>query len=246
MSLLAEVSSGPVQTSYHGETHGPGSSRRTNWLRAGVLGANDGIISLAGLVVGVAGASASRGALVTAGLAGLVAGALSMGVGEYVSVSTQRDTERSQLLAEQKELDADPEGELDELIRLLERRGVHALHSRPVAEQLTAHDAFGAHARAELGIDPEALVNPWAAAAASIASFALGALLPLLAIVLPPAPLRLAVTVVAVLLALALTGWLSARLGGAPRRPAIARVVAGGGAAMLITYVVGRLVGATL
>ncbi|MER7763891.1 VIT family protein [Streptomyces sp. NPDC097619] len=214
-----------------------------NWLRAGVLGANDGIVSTAGLVVGVAGATTSRSALLAAGVAGLLAGSLSMAAGEYVSVSSQRDSERAALEAERQELAEDPEAELDELTRLLAARGLSEDVAREAAEQLTERDALRAHARLELGIEPDGLANPWHAAGASFLAFTLGALLPLLAILLPPPGLRVPVTVVAVLLALALCGTVSAALGGAPRGRAVLRNVAGGALAMAVTYAVGRWIG---
>lgn len=230
----------------HGEPHHEGGlASRLNWLRAGVLGANDGVVSTAGLVVGVAGATDSRSAILTAGLAGLLAGSLSMAAGEYVSVSTQRDSEQAALAMEREELATEPKAELAELTGLLEDRGLTRELAREVAEQLTERDALGAHARVELGINPDELTNPWHAAAASFAAFTAGALLPLLAIVLLPPPLRLSVTVVAVLIALALCGWESARLGGAPARPAVLRNMAGGAAAMAVTYAAGSLLGAT-
>jgi VIT1/CCC1 family predicted Fe2+/Mn2+ transporter len=166
-----------------------------------------------------------------------------MGVGEYVSVSTQRDTERSLLALERSELVDDPQAERLELAAIYQAKGLTPDLALQVADQLTAVDAFQAHAEAELGIDPKALVNPWAAAISSIAAFTLGALLPLLAIVLPPAPLRVPVTMVAVLAALTLTGSISARLGKAPAGRAVARVVLGGALAMIITYAVGALIG---
>lgn len=225
------------------EPHRAGAARRLNWLRAGVLGANDGIVSVAGLVVGVAGASSSRAALVTAGLAGVVAGALSMGVGEYVSVSTQRDTERAMLALERRELAEDPEGERRELAGIYQAKGLSPRLAGEVADELTDHDAFRAHASAELNIDPDALTNPWTAAGASVVSFTLGALLPLLAITLPPASIRVPVTFIAVLLALALTGSVSAHVGGAGKTRAVLRVVIGGAVAMAVTYAIGLLVG---
>jgi VIT1/CCC1 family predicted Fe2+/Mn2+ transporter len=227
------------------EPHHDGLGTRLNWLRAAVLGANDGVVSTAGLVVGVAGATDSRSALLTAGLAGLLAGSLSMAAGEYVSVSTQRDSEQAALALEREELATTPQAELDELTGLLQDRGISHDLAREVAEQLTARDALGAHARVELGIDPEELANPWHAAWASFVAFTVGALLPLLAIVLPPAHWRLAVTVVSVLIALVACGWVSARLGGAPVRPAVIRNAAGGALAMAITYAVGTLLGAS-
>ncbi|HEY3482063.1 MAG TPA: VIT family protein [Streptomyces sp.] len=226
------------------EPHHEGLGTRLNWLRAAVLGANDGIVSTAGLVVGVAGATDSRSALLTAGLAGLMAGSLSMAAGEYVSVSTQRDSEQAALALEREELATTPQAELDELTGLLEDRGISGDLAREVAEQLTERDALGAHARVELGIDPDELANPWHAAGASFVSFTVGALLPLLAIVLPPQSWRLAVTVVSVLLALVGCGWVSARLGSAPVRPAVIRNAAGGAIAMAVTYAVGALLGA--
>ncbi|WP_458682757.1 VIT1/CCC1 transporter family protein [Prescottella equi] len=218
-------------------------SSRLNWLRAGVLGANDGIVSVAGLVVGVAAATTDRGPILTAGLAGLAAGAVSMALGEYISVSTQRDTERALLSKERHELSTMPDAELDELAAIYEAKGLSPETARTVAEELTAHDAFTAHAEAELGIDPNELTNPWHAAFASAAAFTFGAILPLLAILLPPAEARIPVTFVAMLVALALTGSLSARLGGADRGRAIVRVVSGGALAMAVTYGIGQLLG---
>lgn len=217
---------------------------RLNWLRAAVLGANDGIVSTAGLVVGVAGATSDRAALLTAGLAGLLAGSMSMAAGEYVSVSTQRDSELAALAEEKRELKEEPEAELEELTELLQGRGLSRDVAREAAVQLTERDALKAHASVELGIDPENLTNPWYAAWASFLSFTVGALLPLLAIVLPPADWRLGVTVVSVLAALVLTGWSSARLGAADAGRAVLRNVAGGALAMAVTYAAGALLGA--
>ncbi|EFF90339.1 integral membrane protein, partial [Streptomyces sp. e14] len=210
-----------------------------------VLGANDGIVSTAGLVVGVAGATDSRSALLTAGLAGLLAGSMSMAAGEYVSVSTQRDSELAALAEERRELRDQPEAELRELAELLERRGLSPEVARDAARQLTERDALRAHASVELGIDPDRLTNPWHAAGASFLAFTVGALLPLLAIVLPPAGLRLVITVLSVLAALVLTGFSSARLGAAPPGRAVLRNVAGGALAMAVTYAAGALLGAT-
>ena len=227
----------------HEEAHDPSFAQRLNWLRAGVLGANDGIVSTAGLVIGVAAASASRGAVLTAGLAGLAAGAMSMAVGEYVSVSTQRDTERALIAKEIRELREEPEAELAELADLYVQKGLTPELAHEVAVQLTEHDALGAHADVELGIDPNDLTSPWQAAVASFVSFTLGALLPLLAVVLPPTSWRVPVTVVAVVVALAGTGLLSARLGEADTRRATIRVVGGGLLAMAVTFGIGSLVG---
>ncbi|WP_406479349.1 VIT family protein [Streptomyces sp. NBC_01615] len=228
----------------HDEAHGGALGSRLNWLRAAVLGANDGIISTAGLVVGVAGATDDRSALLTAGLAGLLAGSMSMAAGEYVSVSTQRDSELAALALEKRELKEQPEAELEELTELLEQRGLTRDVAREAAGQLTERDALRAHARVELGIDPDDLTNPWHAAWASFFAFTAGALLPLLAMVLPPADWRLGVTVVSVLAALVLTGWSSARLGGADTGRAVLRNVAGGALAMAVTYAAGALLGA--
>ncbi|MFI1471685.1 VIT family protein [Streptomyces wuyuanensis] len=217
---------------------------RLNWLRAAVLGANDGIVSTAGLVVGVAGATGDRATLLTAGLAGLLAGSMSMAAGEYVSVSTQRDAEKAALALEKRELREQPAAELDELTALLAARGLSREVARAAAEQLTARDALRAHARVELGINPDELANPWHAAGASFLAFTVGALLPLLAIVLPPSSARLPVTVVSVLVALAFTGWWSARLGAAPAGRAMVRNVCGGALAMGVTYAAGSLLGA--
>ncbi|MDH6625289.1 VIT1/CCC1 family predicted Fe2+/Mn2+ transporter [Streptomyces sp. LBL] len=228
----------------HDEAHAGALGARLNWLRAAVLGANDGIVSTAGLVVGVAGATANRSTLFTAGLAGLLAGSMSMAAGEYVSVSTQRDSEKAALALERRELREQPEAELEELTQLLEERGLTREVAREAAEQLTERDALRAHARVELGIDPDELANPWHAAWASFLAFTVGALLPLLAIVLPPADWRVPVTVVSVLAALTLTGWSSARLGEAGPGRAMLRNVAGGALAMAVTYAAGLLLGA--
>ena len=228
------------------EPHDESFASRLNWLRAAVLGANAGIVSTAGIVVGVAGATADRSQIVVAGVAGLVAGAMSMAAGEYVSVSTQRDSERALLSKERRELREMPEEELAELAEIYAGKGLEPDLALEVARQLTAHDALGAHAEAELGIDPDELTNPWHAAWASMLSFTLGALLPLLTVLLVPAGARLAVTVGAVLVALALTGWASATLGRSPAGRAVARNVAGGLLAMAVTYGIGSAVGVTL
>ncbi|MBH0776894.1 VIT1/CCC1 transporter family protein [Nocardia bovistercoris] len=236
-------SSSPTQQSHPHEAHAGGLATRLNWLRAGVLGANDGIVSTAGLVVGVAAATTGTDEIFTAGIAGLTAGAISMAVGEYVSVSTQRDAERSLLAKERRELRDDPDCELNELADIYEAKGLTRETARKVAEELTAHDAFTAHAEAELGLDPCELTNPWQAAASSAVAFTLGALLPLVAILLPPVSARIPVTFGAVLVALALTGSVSARLGGSRRGRAVVRVVIGGALAMGVTYGIGQLAG---
>ena len=225
------------------EPHGGGLANRLNWLRAGVLGANDGIVSTAGIVVGVAAASAERGPIFTAGIAALAAGAVSMALGEYVSVSTQRDTEAALLIKERRELADDPDAELDELAGLYEAKGLSSATAHQVARELTEHDALAAHADAELHLDPEELVNPWMAAVSSAISFTLGALLPLIAVLLPPQSWRVPTVFIVVLAALALTGTIGALLGGAkPLRPTL-RVMVGGAIAMGVTYGIGTAFG---
>jgi vacuolar iron transporter family protein len=234
---------GESDADFHHEPHGRGLGQRLNWLRAGVLGANDGIVSTASIVVGVAGATSNAGTILTAGIAGLFAGAMSMAVGEYVSVSTQRDTERAALDLERRELAEMPDEELEELTRMYEGKGLSRELAERVAVELTEKDALAAHAEVELGIDPDELTSPWHAAFASFVSFTVGALLPLLAILLTPPPAHLPVTFGAVAVALAVTGSISARLGKAPRGGAVWRNVVGGAIAMAVTFGIGSLVG---
>jgi VIT1/CCC1 family predicted Fe2+/Mn2+ transporter len=243
--MTATPGPGASDTS-NAQPHHGSVANKLNWLRAAVLGANDGIVSTAGIVIGVAAATAERGPVLTAGIAGLAAGALSMAVGEFVSVSTQRDTERALLETETQELKLQPDAELDELAALYEARGLSAETARQAATELTAHNPLAAHAELELRLDPEELTNPWLAAVSSAVSFTIGALLPLIAILLPPASTRIAITVAAVLLALAITGWVAARLGGAKPLLPILRVTIGGALAMAITFGIGHLVGATI
>ena len=221
---------------HSGEQHIGSVDQRLNWLRAGVLGANDGIVSTAGVVIGVAGATSQPLAIATAGIAALVAGAFSMAGGEYVSVSTQRDTERALLAKEQQELNTMPAAELQELTDIYIDRGVSPDVAALVAKDLTAHNALQAHADAELGIDPDDLTHPWAAA------FSLGAMIPLIAIVLPVSHAEW-ICVAAVVIALAVTGWVSARLGGAPAGPALLRNIGMGLLTMAVTFGVGHLFG---
>ncbi|HET7305603.1 MAG TPA: VIT family protein [Segeticoccus sp.] len=235
--------SAPMERDHEHEPHGRGVHGRLNWLRAGVLGANDGIVSTAGLVVGVAGATTSRPAILIAGIAGLVAGAMSMAVGEYVSVSTQRDSEEALLALERRELAEMPEEELEELTQLYVAKGLSRPLAAQVARELTEHDALSAHAETELGIDPDELTNAWQAALASFVAFTVGALLPLLAIVVPAPPWRVPITFVSVVAALALTGWGSARLGGSGPHRAVWRNVVGGAVAMAVTFAIGNAVG---
>jgi len=207
-----------------------------------VLGANDGIVSTAGVVIGVAGATSQTFAIATAGIAALVAGAFSMAGGEYVSVSTQRDTERALLAKEQWELDTMPDTELKELTDIYVDRGVTPDVAALVARDLTARDPLRAHAEAELGIDPDDLTNPWLAAVSSLVSFSVGAAIPLIAILLPLSQAVL-ICVLAVALALAITGLVSAHLGGAPKVRAVLRNIGMGLLTMAVTYGVGRLFG---
>jgi VIT1/CCC1 family predicted Fe2+/Mn2+ transporter len=227
----------------HREIHRSG---RGGWLRAAVLGANDGILSTAGLVVGVAAADASRGAVLTAGIAGLVAGALSMAAGEYVSVSSQRDAELADLRVERRELEENPEGELAELAGIYAARGLEPDLARRVAEQLSARDRLAAHARDELGLSADALARPFQAAWTSALSFTAGAALPLAAIAATPGTARIPATAGVTLVALAALGALGARLGGAAVGRAAARVAAWGAAAMALTGAIGALVGASV
>jgi VIT1/CCC1 family predicted Fe2+/Mn2+ transporter len=234
MATLASTEQSETDTKIHG---------KLNWLRAGVLGANDGIVSTAGLVMGVAGANVSSHALLIAGLAGVVAGALSMAGGEYVSVSSQKDTELAALEAGRKQIRDDPEGELHDLAAIFTTKGVSPELSHQVAVEMSKHDALGALAELKLGIDAENRTSPWHAAWASMAAFTLGAVIPLLAMVLSPASTRVGATVAAVTVALVLTGVTSARLGGgSPVRPMVRNVLVGS-LAMFVTYFVGNFVG---
>jgi VIT1/CCC1 family predicted Fe2+/Mn2+ transporter len=241
--LTGEVSS--EDPGHPGEPHAGAIGQRLNWLRAGVLGANDGIVSVASLVVGVAGATTATPALLTAGIAGLVGGAISMALGEYVSVSSQRDSERALIAKERRELRDMPEQEFEELAGLYRQRGLSDETARQVAKELTEHDALAAHLEVELHIDQEDLVSPWQAALSSAISFTLGALLPLLTILLLPPALKIPVTFVAVIVALALTGTVSAHLGGSGKVRATVRLVIGGALALLVTWAIGSLLGTT-
>ncbi len=227
------------------EPHIGGIAERLNWLRAAVLGANDGIVSTAATVVGVAGVTNTVTPILVAGTAAVVGGSVSMALGEYVSVSSQRDSQQALIEKERQELREDPEGELDELAGLYEQKGLTPDTARRVAAELTEHDALAAHLAVELNIDELEVVNPWHAAFASAAAFAAGAVLPLLAILLPPAGIRIPVTFIAVLAALAITGAVSAQVGGSSRRRAVIRLVIGGALAMAVTFLVGTLLGTT-
>lgn len=229
----------------HGfEPHDRGAfTHGLNRLRAGVLGANDGIVSVAAVVVGVAGATTELAPIITAGVAAVVGGAISMALGEYVSVSSARDSQHALIEKERRELAEMPEQELAELAEIYQRKGLSAATALTVATELTAHDALKAHLEAELHIDESEVLNAWQAAWASAAAFLAGAVLPLLAILLPPEPLRIPITFVAVLVALGITGWLGARLGGSPALRPTLRVLVGGALALAVTFGIGALLG---
>lgn len=226
--------------SAHPETH---LIERIGWLRAAVLGANDGLISTASLIVGVAAASNGRHEILVAGVAGLVAGAMSMAAGEYVSVSSQADTEEADMSRERKELAEQPDAELAELAKIYEGRGVEAALARKVAEQMMAKDAFAAHARDELGIAAHTVARPTQAALTSAATFAAGAAFPLLVAMIAPATNITWIVSAACLLGLAALGAIGARAGGAPLLKPTLRVVFWGAVAMASTAVIGSLVG---
>lgn len=222
------------------------SSSRLNWLRAAVLGANDGIVSVAAIILGVAGATDVKHTLFIAGLAGLVAGAFSMAVGEYVSVSSQRDAEEAFIRREKYLLKTNPEAELDQLTEAYVEKGLSEHTAREVAVELTKRDALRAHLETHSGLDPDDLNSPSHAALASMISFTAGGLIPFVAALATPLSYRVPVTFVAVIIALVITGYASATVGGASRRRAIMRVVLGGAVAMLLTYAVGWLFGTTV
>jgi vacuolar iron transporter family protein len=219
---------------------------RAAWLRAAVLGANDGLISTASLMVAVAAANSTRSAILVAGIAGLTAGSLSMAAGEYVSVSSQRDTERADLERERRELDATPAAERDELARIYRDRGLSEELSERVADELSQGDRLAIHARDELGIDPEALANPVQAAVVSALSFVVGAVIPILVVALSPSSWRVPLTMFVTLVGLGVLGALGARIGGAPVGRAAIRVLVGGMLALLISLAIGQLTGSVV
>jgi VIT1/CCC1 family predicted Fe2+/Mn2+ transporter len=230
-------------TSPPGEAH---LSHRSNWLRAAVLGANDGILSVSSLILGVAGSGASHHAVITAGVAAVVAGALSMAAGEYVSVSSQRDTEEADVSMERLELTQNPEAELVELTQIYEQRGLPAALAAQVAEALTARDPLAAHIRDELGLEHDRRARPTQAAGSSALAFAAGAVLPLIAAIVVGGSVRTVATVVVTLIALAVLGLTGARIGGADALPAAARVTVWGAVAMAVTYGIGAAAGSLI
>jgi len=214
---------------------------KLNWMRASVLGANDGIVSIAGLVLGVAGATSEASVIFLTGIAGIVAGAISMAAGEYVSVSSSRDTEKAMIIKEKYELKHNPKAELEELVQIYISKGISEKTARQAAKESTDTDALAAHAHMELNIDPNNLTNPWHASIASALAFLAGAMIPLIAITLPPSEIKIPVAFISVVIALAITGTLSAYAGGASKRKATTRVVLGGVLAMIVTYGIGKL-----
>ena len=219
---------------------------KLNGLRAAVLGANDGVVSTAGLIFGVAGATNNKGAIFTAGLAGLIAGAISMALGEYVSVSTQRDTERAFIARERELLTKDPEGQVADLAAFYEQKGVSKKTALQFARELSADNPVKAHLEAELKLDESDLTNPMTAGVASFFSFGLGAMIPLLAAVLSPDHTRIQITLVEVVLGLIVTGFYSAKFGGANKAAAVRRILIGGLIAMAVTYAIGRAFGTAI
>jgi len=221
-------------------------SGRVGWLRAVVLGSDDAIVSTSSLMIGVAAASASKQAILVAGVAGLVAGAMSMAVGEYVSVSSQRDAEQADIGRENQELTAEPQAELEELAMIYEKRGLEKNLAMKVAEQLSARDRLGAHLRDELGIDPASLSRPLQAAWISAASFAFFATIPIAALLVAPSSLRIPLIAVLCLVSLAVLGAFGGYLGGAPLGRASLRVTLGGALAMAVTALIGRILGVSI
>lgn len=232
-----------IQSPHPNEQH---KSGRSNWLRAGVLGVNDGVVSVASIMLGVLAAKANKNTILTAGIAALSAGALSMAVGEYVSVSSQRDSEAADLEIERRSLNSNPDAELHELAHIYEHRGLTPKLARQVAQQLQDHDAEDAHLRDELGIDRNNMANPALAATVSAVSFSIGAVVPIIAAVIFPRHLGALAIVIFSLLALAISGAIGAYIGGGHRMKAALRVFIGGGLAMAITALIGHLAGRSL
>ena len=242
--MTATPGPGAPNTS-NAQPHHGSVANKLNWLRAAVLGANDGIVSVAAVVVGVASATPSTPVILSAGAAALIGGAISMALGEYVSVSSSKDTTEALIAKERHELSTEADAELRELAGLYEAKGLSPETAHTVAVELTAHDALAAHLEAELHIDQNDVASPWTAAWASAVAFTIGALLPFLTILLLPESVRIPGTFIAVLIALAVTGAVSARIGGASVPRTITRVVVGGALALAATFLVGMLLGST-
>jgi VIT1/CCC1 family predicted Fe2+/Mn2+ transporter len=220
--------------------HKHNSNRKSNRLRAAVMGSNDGILSISGLVIGVASANGSKIIILTAGLAGIVAGAISMAAGEYISVSAERDNEKALIKKEKLELGQNPEYELNELTNLYKVKGLSQSTAKEVAKELTETDVLTAHAETELNINMKNLTNPWYAVSASAVSYISGALIPLIAIILPLGKFTIPITFIAVVIALTITGFVSSKISGSSLKVSISRIVFIGIVAMLITYTIGR------
>lgn len=221
------------------------NASKLNWLRAGILGANDGIVSVAATMVGVAGATTQIAPLVYAGAAAVAGGAISMALGEYVSVASSSDAQRSLIARQRRLLEEDPEQELQELTQIYVGKGLSQDTARTVAGELSGHDALRAHLEAELHMSEEEVLSPWHAAIASFVAFLVGALLPFIVAVVVPAPAKVPVTFVTVLIALALTGYTGAKLGDANPVRAMVRVVFGGAVALAATFAIGSMLGQT-
>lgn len=221
---------------------GAKTAQKANWLKAAVLGANDGIISIAGMVIGVASATGLADDIFTAGIAGIVAGAISLGVGEYISVSSQRDIEESLLAQKQQDLDSNPKGELKSLKTTFQGQGLDSKTASVAAQETTKKDALGVHAELDYHIDSQQLTSPWSSVFASIFSFVAGAMVPFVAIMLAEDDIRIPITFISVLLALTFTGFVTAKISHSKNiKKSMVRVIIGGAIAMIVTYFVGEL-----
>lgn len=230
----------------HNAQQDSGLAAKLNWLRAGVLGANDGIVSTAGIIVGVVAAGSSASAILTAGVAAVTAGAVSMALGEYVSVSAQRDTERELVTIHREAHEKDPASETKDIVTSLQELGMSRATALTAAEEMSPQQRLAGHLRVELGLDEEDLTSPWAAAGASALSFVLGSILPLIVAIVAPQGAKAWMTIVATLMALAITGSISARISEGSRTKAVTRLVAGGGLALLVTFGIGWVFGTTV
>lgn len=228
------------------EPHATGVNSKLNWLRAGVLGANDGIVSVAGLLMGVAAAGAGSKELMTAGMAAVASGAVSMALGEYVSVSAQRDTEKQLVEKEKWELEQFPEHEHQELVGILQEKGMSPETAEKAATEMEAHDALAAHLDMELGMDAEELTNPWVAAGSSAVAFVVGAMIPFLCAIFAPLSARVLVILLGTLVALTVTGGLSAKFSDSSKSRSVMRLVSGGALALAVTYGIGWVFGVSV